>query len=86
MNLMKTAQMLSFAIAALYVTSTDAYAQEAKTSPTYTAPLNQDKFFGFDSSFIGLMPVSDIVNFNFYGTFWTKPAFEPVQNNSGDDL
>lgn len=86
MKFMKTAQMLGLAIAALCVTSTNAYAQEAKRSPTYTVSLNQDNFFGFNPSFNGLMPVSDTVDFSFYGTFWTKPAFGLGQNNSGDDL
>lgn len=37
--------------------------------------MNQDNFFGFNPSFNGLMPVSDKVDFSFYGNFWTRPAF-----------
>lgn len=42
---------------------------------SYTVTLNQDNFFGFNPSFNGLLPVNDTVDFSFYGTFWTRPAF-----------
>jgi hypothetical protein len=48
--------------------------------------LNQDSFFGFNPSFNGLVPTGETVDFSFYGTFWTKPAFGLGQGNSGDDL
>lgn len=53
---------------------------------SYTVTLAQDSFFGFNPSFNGLLPVNDTVDFSFYGTFWTKPAFGLGQGNSGDDL
>lgn len=66
--------------------SVDASAQEAKRKPTYTVTLNQDSFFGFNPSFQAFVPTSDTMDFTFYGTFWTKPAFGLGQGNSGDDL
>lgn len=54
--------------------------------PSYTVSLNQDSFFGFNPSFIGLIPVNDTMDVSFYGTFWTKPAFGLGQGNAGDDL
>jgi hypothetical protein len=48
---------------------------QAARDPTFTVALNQDNFFGFNPSFSGLVPVSDTVDFSFYGTFWTRPAF-----------
>jgi hypothetical protein len=56
------------------VNATGALAQAGR-DPTYTVTLNQDNFFGFNPSFNGLMPVSDKVDFSFYGTFWTRPSF-----------
>ncbi len=53
---------------------------------SYTVTLNQDSFFGFYPAFNGLAPVSDNVDFSFYGIMWTKPAFGLGQFNSGDDL
>lgn len=53
---------------------------------SYTVTLNQDSFFGFYPAFNGLKPVSDNVDFSFYGIMWTKPAFGLGQLNSGDDL
>ena len=66
-----------------------ALAQEAGPSnrdPTFTVTMNQDTFFGFYPAFNGLVPVNDVMDFSFYGIFWTKPAFGLGQGNSGDDL
>jgi hypothetical protein len=65
--------------------SSPANAQD-KRDPTFTVSLSQDSFFGFYPSFNGLVPVSDTVDFSFYGIFWTKPAFGLGQGNTGDDL
>jgi hypothetical protein len=65
--------------------SVPAVAQD-KRDPTFTVALNQDSFFGFYPSFNGLVPVSDTMDFSFYGIFWTKPAFGLGMGNSGDDL
>jgi hypothetical protein len=43
--------------------------------PSYTVPLKQDSFFGFNPSFNGAIPVTQTMDVPFYGTFWTKPAF-----------
>jgi hypothetical protein len=37
--------------------------------------LNQDSFFGFYPAFNGLIPVSENVDFSFYGIIWTTDAF-----------
>ncbi len=47
----------------------------AARDASYTVTLNQDSFFGFNPSFNGLVPANDTVDFSFYGTFWTRPAF-----------
>jgi hypothetical protein len=86
MKLMKNAHMMGAIAAAFVLGAVPATAQQAKRSPSYTVTLNQDSFFGFNPSFNGLLPVSDTVDFSFYGTFWTKPAFGLGQGNSGDDL
>jgi hypothetical protein len=65
--------------------SVPAVAQD-KRDPTFTVALNQDSFFGFYPSFNGLVPVSETMDFSFYGIFWTKPAFGLGMGNSGDDL
>lgn len=65
--------------------SSPAVAQE-KRDPTFTVSLSQDSFFGFYPNFNGLVPVSDTMDFSFYGIFWTKPAFGLGMGNSGDDL
>lgn len=62
-----------------------AHAQD-KRDPSFTVSLNQDSFFGFYPSFNGLVPVSETMDFSFYGIFWTKPAFGLGQGNTGDDL
>lgn len=56
------------ALAIALVASAPAAARDA----TYTVTLNQDNFFGFNPSFNGLVPVSDKVDFSFYGT-WAPP-------------
>lgn len=66
--------------------SVSAQAQEAKRKPSYTVTLNQDSFFGFNPSFQAFVPANETMDFTFYGTFWTKPAFGLGQGNSGDDL
>ena len=43
--------------------------------PSYTVPLKQDSFFGFNPSFNGAIPVTQTMDVPFYCTFWTKPAF-----------
>ncbi|MCU0891325.1 MAG: hypothetical protein MUE77_06180 [Sandarakinorhabdus sp.] len=47
----------------------------AARDASYTVTMNQDSFFGFNPSFNGLVPAGDNVDFSFYGTFWTRPAF-----------
>ncbi|MEE4205125.1 MAG: DUF6733 family protein [Erythrobacter sp.] len=44
-------------------------------SETFTVTLNQDAFFGFYPAFNGLIPVSENVDFSFYGIIWTTDAF-----------
>ena len=44
-------------------------------SDSFTVTLNQDSFFGFYSTFNGLIPVSENVDFSFYGILWTTDAF-----------
>ena len=44
-------------------------------SDTFTVTLNQDSFFGFYPAFNGLIPVSENVDFSFYGIIWTTDAF-----------
>lgn len=44
-------------------------------SDTFTVTLNQDSFFGFYPAFNGLVPVSENVDFSFYGIIWTTDAF-----------
>jgi hypothetical protein len=39
--------------------------------PSYTVPLKQDSFFGFNPSFNGAIPVTQTMDVPFYGTFWT---------------
>jgi len=53
---------------------------------SYSIILNQDSFFGFYPSFNGLVPISDNVDFSFYGILWTKPSFGLNPTNTGDDL
>jgi len=53
---------------------------------SYTLMMNQDSFFGFYPSFNGLVPMTDTMDFSFYGILWTKPSFGLGNNNSGDDL
>ncbi|MEE4315960.1 MAG: DUF6733 family protein [Erythrobacter sp.] len=44
-------------------------------SESFTVTLNQDSFFGFYPAFNGLIPVSENVDFSFYGIIWTTDAF-----------
>ena len=44
-------------------------------SDSFTVTLNQDAFFGFYPAFNGLIPISDNVDFSFYGIIWTTDAF-----------
>jgi len=44
-------------------------------SESFTVTLNQDAFFGFYPAFNGLIPVSENVDFSFYGIIWTTDAF-----------
>lgn len=59
---------------------------QTKREPSYTVSLNQDSFFGFYPQFTGMSPISDTVDFTFYGTLWTRPSFGLNPTNSGDDL
>ncbi|MEO0413000.1 MAG: DUF6733 family protein [Pseudomonadota bacterium] len=59
---------------------------EEERETSFTVTMNQDSFFGFYPAFNGLVPVSDTMDFSFYGILWTKPAFGLGQGNSGDDL
>ena len=55
-----------------------AAAQDGSTggrSESFTVTLNQDSFFGFYPAFNGLIPVSENVDFSFYGIIWTTDAF-----------
>lgn len=70
--MMKTLMSAAVAISALaFSVAAPASARDA----SYTVVLAQDSFFGFNPSFNGLVPVNDKVDFSFYGTFWTRPAF-----------
>ncbi|MEO1015063.1 MAG: DUF6733 family protein [Pseudomonadota bacterium] len=60
--------------------------EEAWRGNSYTVTLNQDSFFGFYPAFNGLIPVSDNIDFSFYGIFWTRPSFGLSVGNTGDDL
>ncbi|MEE4338276.1 DUF6733 family protein [Erythrobacter sp.] len=60
------------------VTAAAAAAAQGETggrSESFTVTLNQDAFFGFYPAFNGLIPVSDNVDFSFYGIIWTTDAF-----------
>ncbi|MFQ3594541.1 MAG: DUF6733 family protein [Sphingomonadaceae bacterium] len=64
-----------------------ATAQESeKREASFSVALNQDSFFGFYPSFSGAVPVSDTLDFTFYGIFWTKPAFGLLPLPTGDNL
>lgn len=82
---LKTVALRTIALA-IATSSALAAAPAAARDASYTVTLAQDSFFGFNPSFNGLLPVSDTVDFSFYGTFWTKPAFGLGQGNTGDDL
>jgi len=61
-------------------------------SDSFTVTMNQDSFFGFYAAFNGLIPVSENVDFSFYGILWTTDAFAtvtpgtPPTLNIGSDL
>lgn len=46
---------------------------------SFTLVLGQDSFFGFYPSFNGLIPVSENVDFSFYGIMWTRPSFNLME-------
>jgi hypothetical protein len=50
-------------------------AENGGRSESFTVTLNQDSFFGFYPAFNGLIPVSENVDFSFYGIIWTTDAF-----------
>ncbi len=50
-------------------------AENGGRSDSFTVALNQDSFFGFYPSFNGLIPVSENVDFSFYGILWTTDGF-----------
>lgn len=72
-----------------------AAAVQAGSTPTkrderFSVVLNQDAFFGFYPTFNGLIPVSENVDFSFYGILWTTPSFASTAlagtGPSGNDL
>ncbi|MEM7569938.1 MAG: DUF6733 family protein [Pseudomonadota bacterium] len=94
-NTTKTSEFVATlsTIVLLSATAPSALAQEDIYGPaeeqretSYTVTMNQDSFFGFYPAFNGLVPVSENMDFSFYGILWTKPAFGLGQGNSGDDL
>ena len=82
----------TFAVsAAAALISSTAFAQDSEVAgpdreSSYTVTLNQDSFFGFYPAFNGLVPISDTVDFSFYGIQWTRPSFGLSVGNTGDDL
>lgn len=56
----------------------------SKRSDSFTVLLNQDSFFGFYPSFNGLIPVSDTVDFSFYGILWTNSGFSSIAGTDND--
>jgi hypothetical protein len=81
--MMKSLMTRTVSLSAL-VLCVAAAAPAAARDATYTVTLNQDNFFGFNPSFNGLVPVDDKIDFSFYGTFWTRPAFGIT--GTGDSL
>jgi hypothetical protein len=69
-----TAEMAANSVVAVAQYSGSAAGAEARED-SYTVLLNQDSFFGFYPSFNGLIPISDNVDFSFYGIFWTTDGF-----------
>jgi hypothetical protein len=64
--------------AAITAAAVAAAAQDGGTGgreETFSVTLNQDSFFGFYPAFNGLIPVSENVDFSFYGIIWTTDAF-----------
>lgn len=59
--------------------------QETGREDSYSVLLSQDSFFGFYPSFNGLIPMSEDVDFSFYGILWTRDTFGNAAG-SGDDL
>jgi len=51
----------------------------------FSVVLNQDSFFGFYPTFNGLIPVSEKVDFSFYGIMWTTSDFSSA-TGFGSDL
>jgi hypothetical protein len=74
----------AFALVAL--SSAPLIAQESTS--TFTVALNQDNFFGFYPTFAGTYTPSKTakVDFAFYGTFWTIPAFNVGGAANGSNL
>lgn len=72
----------SAAVAAAVQAST---AMAEKRSESFTVVLNQDSFFGFYPTFSGLIPVSENVDFAFYGILWTTSDFSSA-TGLGSDL
>ena len=72
----------SAAVAAAVQAST---AMAEKRSESFTVVLNQDSFFGFYPTFSGLIPVSEKVDFAFYGILWTTSDFSSA-TGLGSDL
>jgi len=56
---------------------------EEERDASFTVTMNQDPFFGFYPAFNGLIPVSEDMDFSFYGIFWTTPSFG---TGGGSDL
>lgn len=78
-----TSMMFDSAAVAAAVQASTAMAQER--SQSFTVVLNQDSFFGFYPTFAGLIPVSENVDFAFYGILWSTPDFSSA-TGLGSDL
>jgi len=48
---------------------------------SYSVSLNQDTFFGFYPAFNGLVPVSDNMDFSFYGILWNSEGLDTTGTN-----
>lgn len=66
-----SANVLGYAAA----TQSDSMGGTGGRSDKFSIMLNQDSFFGFYPTFNGLIPVSENVDFSFYGILWTTPSF-----------
>jgi hypothetical protein len=74
------------AVALIALAAAPLMAQDGKAS--YSVALNQDNFFGFYPTFAGTYTPDSAkkVDFAFYGTLWTIPAFNVGGSASGANL